>query len=79
MRSIGDRNNPVVIDGIRYQRTKLVPDRLIVFGTQPTKEQAFDKNILKGYYRKEQNEGSRFRSAYTKKQLAKVYAEAKSL
>ena len=55
-RPVEDRNLPVVIDGVTYQRTKLVPDTLIVFGAQPTEAESFDHKILKGYYRKEEQE-----------------------
>lgn len=79
MRSVEDRNKPLVIDGHTYKRSTFIPTRVIIFGSHPTKDQSFDKKILQGYYRKEQQEGSRFRSGYTKKQLAKVYAEAKTL
>lgn len=73
-RHVEDRNKPIVL-----MRTKNIPDRLAVFGSQPTPEQSYDREILQGYYRQEQEQGCRFRSKYTKKHLAKVYAEAKTL
>ena len=73
-RTVEDRNKEIVL-----KRTRRVPDRLLVFGSHPTEEQSFDQKILKGYYRKEEKEGSRFKSGYSKKTLAKVFAEAKSL
>ena len=50
-RPVEARNDPVIIDGHVFERTKFIPDRVIVFGTQLTKEQIFDQKILKGYYR----------------------------
>jgi hypothetical protein len=78
-RSVEDRNKDVVIDGAVFKRSKFIPDSLLVFGSQPSAADAFDANILKQYYRKEEREGSRFRSGYSKKQLQKVYAHARKL
>lgn len=73
-RPVEDRNKEIVL-----KRTKNIPDRLIVFGSQPSEADKFDHNILKGYYRKEEREGSRFRSGYSKKTLARVYEHARKL
>ena len=73
-RPVEDRNKEIIL-----KRLKDIPDSLVVFGSQPTEEQSFDKKILEGYYRKEEQEGSRFRSGYSKKTIAKVFAEARSL
>ncbi len=78
-RPVEDRNKEVVVDGITLKRTKNIPDTLVVVGSRPTPEQSFDQNILKGYYRQEEREGSRFRSGYTKKQIGKAYEHVRSL
>jgi hypothetical protein len=78
-RPVEDRNKDIIIDGSVFKRSKFIPDTLVVFGSQPSQADAFDANILKRYYQKEQTEGSRFRSGYSKKQLAKVYAHARKL
>lgn len=79
MRPVEDRNLPVVIDGATYQRTKLIPDTLLVFGAQPTEAESFDATVLKGYYRQEEQQGSRFRSSYSKKTLSRVFDHARKL
>lgn len=78
-RPVEDRNKEVIIDGAVFKRSKYIPDTLVVFGSQPSKEDSFDANILKGYYRREQEQGSRFRSNYSKKTLARVYDHARKL
>jgi len=78
-RPVEDRNNPVEIDGAVFKRAKFVPSSIIVFGARPSPELLHDHKILKGYYRHECEQGSRFRSGYSKKTLAKVYEQAKKL
>ena len=78
-RPVEDRNNPVEVDGTVFKRAKMVPDTLVVLGAQPSKEDSFDATILQGYYRREQQQGSRFRSNYSKKTLARVFDHARKL
>ena len=78
-RSVEDRNKEAVIDGAVFKRTKFIPDRVLVFGTQPSQDDLHDVAVLQGYYRREEKDGSRFRSGYSKKQLARVYENARKL
>jgi hypothetical protein len=72
-RSVADRNRPVEMDGLFFVRATTVPSRISIHGVEPSADEQFDQNILKSYYKKEQSEGSRFRSGYSKKQLAKTW------
>lgn len=78
-RPVEDRNKDVIMDGMTLKRLKDIPDSLIVFGSRPSEAESFDHQILKAYHRKEEREGSRFRSSYSKKTLARVYEHARKL
>lgn len=68
-RPVTDRNKPIILT-----RKQTFPTNIVVMGAMQTEGQAFDQKIIKAYYKKEEREGSRFRSGYSKKQLKKVWA-----
>lgn len=74
-RSVEDRNKPVYIDGLLFVRVSTVPARVSIHGVGPSEGERFDQNILQAYYKKEQKEGSRFKSGYSKNQLAKAWKQ----
>ena len=61
-RAVEDRNKPVLKDGIAWPRAGRVPKRLAVILPGPTPDQAFNAQVRKGYYDREQELGSRFRN-----------------
>ena len=68
-RPVEDRDKAIVL-----KRANTVPRRVAIIGVAPTQEESFDANIKKAYHKKEEKEGSRFRSVYDKKTLAKAWA-----
>jgi hypothetical protein len=68
-RSVEDRNKPIVL-----QRIKTVPDRVGVLVPGATEESSFNARMLKEHHKKEEREGSRFRSAFKKEQIKKAWA-----
>lgn len=74
-RPVEDRNKPVEVDGLLFVRVSTVPSRISIHGMEPSESDQFDQNILRAYYKKEEKEGSRFRSEYSKKQLAETWKQ----
>ena len=68
-RPVKDRDKPIVL-----RRPKTVPDRLAVVGLGPSEDQQFNDRIRRGYHRLEEKQGSRFRSGFKKKQIAKAFS-----
>ena len=68
-RPVEERDKEIVL-----RRASTVPERLAIVGSGPTEDQLFDARIQKAYYQKEEKEGSRFRSYYNQKTLAKAWA-----
>jgi hypothetical protein len=68
-RPVEERDTPIVLT-----RKSNIPQRVAIVGMGPTEEQTFDANIRRAYYKKEEKEGSRFRSGYSKKTLAKAWS-----
>jgi hypothetical protein len=70
-RPVEERNNPIVLI-----RESSVPDRVTIYGFEPTEAEVYDAGIVKALYRKEEKEGSRFRCAeFSKAQLKKAWME----
>ena len=69
-RSVDDRNKDIVL-----KRVTDVPERLHVHVHGQTASQQFDADILRGYYQKEQRDGSRFQSSFTKEQIKDAWKE----
>lgn len=67
-RPVEDRDKPIVL-----RRAKSVPDRIGILGFGPSEDQTFSNRMLRQYHRKEEREGSRFRSSYSKKQIQKAW------
>jgi hypothetical protein len=68
-RTVADRDKPIVLT-----RTKTVPDRLAVVGTGPSDSQHFNSKMLKQYHRKEERDGARFQSDFSKQQIKKAWS-----
>ena len=68
-RPVEDRDKAILL-----KRTNTVPRRIAIVGAGPTEDQVFDAKVKAAYYKKEEKEGSRFRSFYNKKTLAKAWA-----
>jgi hypothetical protein len=68
-RPVKDRGKPIVL-----RRLKTVPDRLAVVGLGPTSDQEFNARIKRNLHKKEEREGSRFKSGYSKKTLSKAWS-----
>lgn len=56
-----------------FIRRKTVPDRVTVMG-HAADPMHFESSVLGGYYKKEQREGSRFKSEFTKKQIKQIHS-----
>lgn len=56
-----------------FIRRRTVPDHVTVMGSAHD-PMDFTSSVLRGYYKKEQREGSRFKSEFTKKQIAKIHS-----
>lgn len=73
VRPVDKRDDPVRIRGVIYYRVK-VPSRVnVVSGRLNAVTQA--KDVMKGYYKLEQKQGSRFRSEFTKDQIKKAWKD----
>jgi hypothetical protein len=71
-RPVEDRNKPIILI-----RDKAVPDRVTIYGFEPTEAAVYDAGIVKALHRKEEREGSRFRCGeFSKSQLKKVWMES---
>lgn len=73
-RPMEDRDKP--IDGKKYRR--VLPDRFAFSGVEwkPSGTPMTQKEeVLRGYYLKEQREGSKFRARYTKDKIKKVWEQ----
>jgi hypothetical protein len=68
-RPVEERDTPIVLT-----RKSNIPQRVAIVGVAPTEEQAFDASIKAAYYKKEEKEGSRFKSGYSKKQLKEAWS-----
>jgi hypothetical protein len=60
---------------IVLKRDRNIPDRISVIGETISEDQSYDAGIVRGLYKKEEKEGSRFRSQYSKDQLAKIWMD----
>lgn len=68
-RKVEDRNKDIVL-----KRTKTVPDRISIYGLDPTPSQQHDKEVLAGWYRQEQLQGSKLNTAeFTKEQIKQAW------
>jgi len=64
-RPVEDRNKPIVL-----KRLKSVPDRVgVLVPCGATEDSSFNARMLKEHHKKEEREGSRFRSTYKKDQI----------
>jgi predicted nucleic acid-binding Zn ribbon protein len=68
-RSVEDRNKPIVL-----KRMKDIPDRVGVMIPGATQDGSFNDRMIRSHYQKEQAEGSRFKSSYTKEQIKQAWA-----
>jgi hypothetical protein len=68
-RLVEDRDKPIVLT-----RKKTVPDRLAVIGMGPGETAEFNRKMLGQYHRKEEREGSRFRSSFSKNQIKQAWS-----
>ena len=68
-RPVEDRDKAILL-----KRTSNVPKRVAIVGAGLTEDQLFDAKVKKAYYQKEEKEGSRFKSGYSKKQLKEAWA-----
>ena len=71
-RAVEDRNRPIVLT-----RTATVPDRVSIYGFEPSPEEDFDSKIVKALYRKEQERGTDFRGCgeFNKSALKKAWVK----
>jgi hypothetical protein len=67
-RPVADRNKPVIL-----RRARSIPDRVGVLIPGATEEGSFNRTIIKAYHRKEEREGSRFRSEHSKKKIKSAW------
>lgn len=63
---VGDREAMVL-------RRKTVPDHLTVMG-HAGDPMEFTSSVMRGYHKKEEREGSRFKSEFTKQQILKIHS-----
>lgn len=68
-RAVKDRSKPIIL-----RRLKTVPDRLAVVGLGPTADQEFNARIKRSFHKKEEREGSRFRSEHSKKKINQAWS-----
>jgi hypothetical protein len=69
-RPVEDRNKPIVL-----KRMKDIPDRVgVMVRGGHTEDTSFNSRILKSHYKQEQEQGSRFRSTYTKNQIKEAWS-----
>jgi hypothetical protein len=65
------RDKPVVL-----RRKRTVPNRVsVLVPSGATESSDFNQRMLKAHHRKEEKEGSRFKSSYDKKTIKKVWSE----
>ena len=76
-RPVEERNHSVVVEGRLYHRHRFIPARVAVILPGPTPDQQFNREVRRGYYAREQEEGSRFknREGLNKKQLAELWSD----
>lgn len=67
-RPVEDRNKPIIL-----KRIQDIPDRVGVIVPGATQEGSFNQRMIQSHYQKEQVEGSRFKSSYTKEQIKKAW------
>lgn len=67
-RPVTDRDKPVVL-----RRAKRVPDRVGVLIPGATESGDFNRNMLRAYHKKEEREGSRFRSEHSKRKIKQAW------
>ena len=68
-RAVEDRNKPIVLT-----RIKTVPDKVSIHGFALTPDQAFNGDILKGWYRQEEKHGTRLLTGeFTKEQIKQAW------
>ena len=68
-RKVEDRDKPIVLT-----RTKTVPDRVAIMGIGPSESAEFNRRMLGQYHKKEEREGSRFRSEHSKETIKKTWS-----
>lgn len=67
-RTVEDRNKPLV-----FKRSKRVPDRVGVLVPGASPDSSFNATMRRAYHRKEEKEGSRFRSTHSKKTISRAW------
>lgn len=70
---VAERNMLVYDTNGRVMQRQEIPSRLAVIGMKPKRTQGDD--VLKGYYRKECEQGSRFKSEFSKKQIKEIWGQ----
>lgn len=71
-RNVDERDLPLnLCDGKTYSRVT-VPDSIFILGAHHAED--VGKKALNGYYQQELKHGSRFRSAFTAKQIKEAWA-----
>lgn len=73
-RSVDERNDPVYLNGHMLIRSSFVPERVGVLIPGASQDDSFNSRIMQSHYKKEQAEGSRFRSSYTKDQIKEAWS-----
>lgn len=68
-RPVEDRDKPIVLT-----RAKTVPDRVAVMGIGPNESEEFSRRMLRQYHRKEERQGSRFSSGFSKKEIKQAWS-----
>jgi hypothetical protein len=73
VRPLSQRDDPVVVDGVKLNRVMVPENVFVVGGAAPVPSQK--ESVLSGYYRQEREQGSRFQSEFTKEQIKKIWSE----
>lgn len=69
-RKVEERNKPLAFTRIT------VPSTITIHGFEPSEAEAFDKTMLRNFYKKEEKEGSRFRCGeFTKQQIKDAWTD----
>ena len=67
-RPVEDRDKPIVL-----RRAKTVPDKVSVLVPGASEAGDFNKKMMREHHKKEEREGSRFNSSFTKDQIKKAW------
>lgn len=68
-RPVADRDKPIVLE-----RAKNIPDRVTVVVPGATEAGDFNQRMIRAHHKKEEREGSRFRSAFSKETIKHVWS-----